>query len=846
MAENLGAKFTIDVSDLKKGLQQANRLIRESESEFKASAASMDNWKTNADGLNANLKKLNTVADIQSEKVKALKENYNNLIKAGLDPTSSKATLLRTEINNATAAFNKSQTEIADTEKALKKLGDESNNSKNRLNEVDDAASNLKGGFSIAKGAIANFISSGLQAATSAIKGLVGEAVSASDSLYKFEQTMGFAGFDSSAIDEAKTKMKQYADQTVYDLGTVANTTAQLAANGIKDYTGLTQAAGNLNAVAGGNADTFGSVAMVLTQTAGAGKLTTENWNQLADAIPGASGKLQEALLSAGAYTGNFRDAMSKGQITAEEFNAAILQLGNEPVAVEAATSVSTFEGAIGNMQAAVVDGLMKIINAIGMENITAFISSIANGATKAAEKINEFANSQSWSTIKQAISDAFSWLKDEALPAIKTGIEWGIDNLPTVATAIGGITAAMVAFKISTLAAAAAEKEMTLAQYASATAQNLLNSTMLANPISLVIMAITALVAAFIYLWNNCESFRQFWINLWDTITNFCSNAWQNITGFFSAAWQNILTIWSAVSGFFSGVWEAIKTIFAPVADFFNTLFGNAFTLVKDIWILASFFFQTVWDAIKAIFEPVINFFSDLFSGAWDAIKSVWDTVSGYFAAIVDGIQSIFSPVINFFRNVFSDAWNAIKNVFNSVGSFFNGIWNTIKGIFTNIGQKAGDAIGGAFKSAINAVLSTVENVLNTPINAINSLLGTINKVPGINLSKLDTFSLPRLAKGGVVKGATLAEIGEAGAEAIVPLENNTEWIRKVARQLKAETIALNNNSGSNGNNTVVDGGKSVTINQNNYYSAAHSRYELYKSKQDTAAAVKLALMNS
>lgn len=125
---------------------------------------------------------------------------------------------------------------------------------------------------------------------------------------------MSFAGYDDSQIQTARDAMKDYADKTVYDLNTISNTTAQLAANGIQDYTGLTEAAGNLNAVAGGNADTFQSVAMVLTQTAGAGKLTTENWNQLSDAIPGASGKIQEALLKNGAYTGNFRDAMEKGQ----------------------------------------------------------------------------------------------------------------------------------------------------------------------------------------------------------------------------------------------------------------------------------------------------------------------------------------------------------------------------------------------------------------------------------------------------------------------------------------------------------------------------------------------------
>ncbi len=134
--------------------------------------------------------------------------------------------------------------------------------------------------------------------------------------------------FGEEEIDKAAKAVKKYADDTVYDLSDVSNTTAQLAANGIKYYTELTQAAGNLNAQAGGNADTFTSVAMVMTQTAGAGKLTTENWNQLADAILGASGVIQEALKKNKAFTGNFRDAMSDGQIIAKEFNQAIRKFG--------------------------------------------------------------------------------------------------------------------------------------------------------------------------------------------------------------------------------------------------------------------------------------------------------------------------------------------------------------------------------------------------------------------------------------------------------------------------------------------------------------------------------------
>lgn len=210
---------------------------------------------------------------------------------------------------------------------------------------------------------------------------LVGEAAAATDATQKFKSTLDFAGLGAPEIEALSKSTRKYADETVYALSDIQNITAQLAANSVPNYDKLAEAAGNLNAVAGGNAETFSSVGMVLTQTAGASKLTTENWNQLADAIPGASGKLQEAMLKNGAYTGNFRDAMEKGEITAAEFNDAIMQLGFEDAAVEAAKSTATFEGAFGNLQATAVGGLSD-----ALATIQPLVTGAINGITPLVE----------------------------------------------------------------------------------------------------------------------------------------------------------------------------------------------------------------------------------------------------------------------------------------------------------------------------------------------------------------------------------------------------------------------------------------------------------------------------
>lgn len=224
-----------------------------------------------------------------------------------------------------------------------------------------------------------NLLASGAQSIMGYLTGIAHEAITTSDAMDKFKMTMKLGGFGSAEIARSSKEVKKYADETVYDLGDITSTSSQLASNGIKNYQQLTEAAGNLNAQAGGTKDTFKSVALAMTQTAGAGKLTTENWNQMADAMPGASGVLQKAMKENGAYTGNFRDAMAKGQITANEFFDAIEKLGTTKGAVEAAKSTETFEGAVGNLEAQIITTMDTVIDKMGKKRITNAINGVTD-----------------------------------------------------------------------------------------------------------------------------------------------------------------------------------------------------------------------------------------------------------------------------------------------------------------------------------------------------------------------------------------------------------------------------------------------------------------------------------
>lgn len=651
------------------------------------------------------------------------------------DSNANAMSRMRTAMNNAQTDINKTKREIQDLESQMGKSATSSGKLGESVEDAGEKARNAEGGFTVLKGAIANLAGSVIQSAINGIQSLAGEAISSSDALKKFESTMSFAGYDDSTIAKAKDDMKTYADQTVYDLDTVSNTTAQLAANGIQDYTGLTQAAGNLNAVAGGNADTFKSVAMVLTQTAGAGKLTTENWNQLADAIPGASGKLQEALQKNGAYTGNFRDAMAQGQITADEFNQAIMDLGFTDAAQQAATSTSTFEGAMGNLEATVTDGLMQIYDSIGSENVTDFISTVSDGVSA-------------------------------IVPVIKDGVSWLKDNLPTIAPMLAGIAAAMgtimVAQKVEALVTAF--KSWKTATEGMTIAQRLLNAAQLASPIGLVIGLVAGLVAAIVVLWNTNEGFRNAVTSAWQGIQEFVGNAIQAIGGFFSnlgttisqlpqmfSDWLNnvitTVTGWvssmasnaaSAGSQFVSNVIDFVQNLPANVAGFLGNVISNvvgwASSMASNAIGAGSKFLTNIIKFISQLPGRIVAFLTKIISslGAWagQMASRGAEGARSMFDAVVNGLASLPGRILSIGSDIVHGIWNGISGaagwLADKVSGFASGILDGMKnalGIHSpsrlfrdQVGKYIAQGIGEGFEGEMGNVTRQMQDAMPDP----------------------------------------------------------------------------------------------------------------------------------
>lgn len=624
----------------------------------------------------------------QAEVVDNLKEQVEKSTLAN-DRNERSMSRMRTQMNNAQTDINKTKSEIKELESQMGKSATSSGKLGKSVEDAGEKARRAEGGFTVLKGAIANIAGNIVTSAINGIQNLAGEAINSADALKKFESTMSFAGYDDSAISKAEDDMKTYADQTVYDLDTVANTTAQLAANGIQDYTGLTQAAGNLNAVAGGNAETFKSVAMVMTQTAGAGKLTTENWNQLADAIPGASGKLQEALQKNGAYTGNFRDAMAQGQITADEFNQAIMDLGYTDAAQEAATSTKTFEGAMGNMKAAVTDGLMQIYDAIGSENVTGFVNGISDAVSK-------------------------------VIPPIKDGIQWLKDNLPTIgpliagiATALGGI---MVAQKIEAMVTAFSTWKT--ATEGLTVAQRILNAVQLSSPVGLVIGVIAGVIAAIVTLWTTNEDFRNAVTEIWNAIAEFIGGVVEGIKTFFT---QDVPNAINAMLEFFQNLPENIGNFLQSVID----TVGGWVTSLAD----------KAAQAGSGFVDGVVNFFQNLPQNISNFLSNVISNVGSWVSNMGSKARSAGSTFV-------SNVVSFIQNLPGKIGGFLSNIIGRLGSWAGEMASKGRDGAKRLFDAVVNGITSLPSKVGEIGKNIVQGLWNGISGAAGWLTGKVKSFA--------------------------------------------------------------------------------------------------------
>lgn len=356
-----------------------------------------------------------------------------------------------------------------------------------------------------------------------------------------------------------------------------------------------------------------------------------------------------------------------------------------------------------------------------------------------------------------------------------------GKANLAAIAGWIAH-TAQLVAHGIAVAAVKVATIAMSVAQAA-------LNLVMSLSPLTWIVLAIAAVIAAIVLLWNNCDAFREFWIKVWEGI----KAGFQAVVDWFVSVINWLKNLFTKIGKFIKDNWKALLLfLVSPLAGIFKLLYDNCdgFREFIDNTIQKiKEFFVNLWNGIKegaiaawngvvnafkaagtwfndSVIKPISKFFTNMWEGFKNGAKKAWE-----------GVKNIFSSVASFFSNIFTKAWEGVKKVFSTGGKIFNGIK---------------EGIVNAFKSVVNAIITGINKVVKLPFEGLNAVL---DKITGLKIAGLSPFKwltwrapvpqIPMLATGGIVNSATVAMIGERGKEAVLPLENNTGWMDSLADRI-------------------------------------------------------------
>lgn len=332
--------------------------------------------------------------------------------------------------------------------------------------------------------------------------------------------------------------------------------------------------------------------------------------------------------------------------------------------------------------------------------------------------------------------------------------------------------------------------------------------------PVTLIIAGIAALVAAFVYLWNNCDAFREFWLGLWEHI----KTAAGAVADWFNATWPIVVEFlkatWETVKPFFQDVWEAIKAIFSVAQTFFQGAFSAAWTAVQAVWDVAASYFSAVWETIKGIFSVVKAVLSGNWSDAWEAIKGIVSAWAGYFSGVWSNIKSVFSAVASWFGSTFRAAKDAISNIWDSIGGYFSTVYNNIinafSGIFSafsSIGSNIIDGIWSGISAGWDWLTDKVSSLADSLFGAATDALDIRSpsrkfayvgemSAAGIGAGWEDSISDVEKQLTGDLSGLTTrvqASVGVESARASHSMGRTETGFTELARAVGVQTAGIN-----------------------------------------------------
>ncbi|CVT96904.1 hypothetical protein [Streptococcus pneumoniae] len=301
-----------------------------------------------------------------------------------------------------------------------------------------------------------------------------------------------------------------------------------------------------------------------------------------------------------------------------------------------------------------------------------------------------------------------------------------------------------------------------------------------LTSPITWIIAAIAALIAIGVLLYQN-----------WDTVVEFAKTAWQGLCDFISGICQ-------AIGEFFSGLWTKLQEIFEPIGQWFGEKFQQAWDAIGNIFGNLGSWFGGRWNDSKNALAEANTWLGDKFKSGRDKVNSAFEKVGSWFGDRWNDIKDGVKEADTWFGEKFESAKKKTQNPFQKIGSWFGDRWKDM--------QDALKEIPNWFKNLFNDAMDNAKNIVKSGIDKLKSFFNfdwslPKIKLPHFNISgsfslmppRIPSFSVDWYARGGVFNSPSIIGVGEAGQEAVMPLERNTGWISILAQKL-AERMPANN----------------------------------------------------
>lgn len=525
----------------------------------------------------------------------------------------------------------------------------------------------------------------------------LGGAIDRFDTLNKYPIVMQALGYSTDQIDKSMSKLTEGIDGLPTSLNEIVSNTQQLAIStgNLEKGTDTAIALNNAFLASGASTADASRGMQQYVQMLSKGTVDMQSWRSIQETMPIAMDKVAKSFKDQGVNSVNeLYDALQDGTITFDDFNNRLIKL-NDGVGGFAELAKKNSAGirtSFSNIKTAVVKGLANVITAIdeGMQN--AGLGSIAENFDK----------------IKNSVNVAFKAITDSIPPAISflTNL-WDTIKpfLPLIMAVIGYIS-------IYQGVMGTARKAVELYNGA----QKMMNVLMDLNPIGLIIAAVIALVAGFIYLWNTSEDFRNFWIGLWEGIkkavgaaVDWIISAWEGMKEFFSNTWNGL------VDGTKNAV-NSVKEAWKGTKQWFADLWTGIKDTAMDMWDGVKQAFSDAVDGVVSTWQGVKQWFADL----WKGIKS---TISSIVDSIKDAIMSRFGVLIYGIRNAFIHMKLFLSTLWENLGKIAGQMFEILKNIILAPVLFVTSMISGGWEEAKNNMIAVWNNILEAGANIWSSI---------------------------------------------------------------------------------------------------------------------------